>query len=153
MNNDQILTCHQCDYHLQDKDLSGNSIFTNEQINHLQNYQNKKVLESYNNLYGAEDALNINPPIPQQQTNGPTTSNGDIPRRKCDLCSKQHPYEDIFLLSCDCKICYDCFAIDVNRQRTTINEVLSSYFLYFLYKRNEKEILFSLFAVSEPNKT
>lgn len=118
MNSNQILTCHQCDYHLQDKDLSEIRIFNNEQILLYQNYQNKKVLESYNNLYGTEHTFDINPTI-----GNPTTD--DTPGRKCELCLKQHSYGNIFVLNCNCKICYDCFAMEVNKQRTTTNELIS----------------------------
>jgi len=127
MHHNQILTCYHCGYHLQDKDLSELRVFTNEQIVLFQNYQNKKVLESYNDLYGTEDTFDINPTI--QQENGTTTitttHSDDTPRRKCELCSRQHSYGNIFVLNCNCKICYDCFANEVNRQRTTTNELLS----------------------------
>jgi hypothetical protein len=125
MNNNQILTCHQCDYHLQDKDLSETRIFTNEEIVLFQNYQNKKILESYHDLYGTEDTFNRNSSIQQQQNGLITTNNDDIPRRKCELCSKQQSYGNIFVLNCNCKICYDCFANEVNEQRTKTNELLS----------------------------
>lgn len=138
MNNDEILTCHQCTYHLQDKDLSEARILTAEDIILFQNYQSKKVFELYNSLYGAEDDPDINPtsqPQPQQQNNTSIVINDDnTPRRKCELCSKQHAYGNIFVLHCNCKICYDCFADEVNRQRTTTNELLSK----FVYLYNDK---------------
>lgn len=124
MNNNQILTCYQCNYHLQDKDLSETRLFTNEQILAFQNYQNKKILESYHQLYGAEDTFDINPSIPQ--SNG-TTNHDEISRRKCELCSKQHFYDDIFVLNCNCKICYDCFANEVKQQQIKSNELLSKF--------------------------
>ncbi|CAF0784838.1 unnamed protein product [Rotaria sordida] len=123
MNNDQILTCHLCSYHLQDKDLSETRILTNEEIHLFQNYQNKKVLELYSNLYGAEDTDDINSTV-QPQNDTIIINNNDTARRKCDLCSKQHSYGNIFVLHCNCKICYDCFANEVNRQRITTNEIL-----------------------------
>ncbi|CAF1041631.1 unnamed protein product [Rotaria sp. Silwood1] len=123
MNNDQVLTCHQCSYHLQDKDLSETRVLTNEEILLFQNYQSKKVFELYSNLYGAEDTDDIQP-IVQQQNDTIITNNNDTARRKCDLCSKQHSYGNIFVLHCNCKICYDCFANEMNRQRTTTNEIL-----------------------------
>jgi len=128
MHHNQILTCYQCGYHLQDKDLSELRVFTNEQIALFQNYQNKKVLESYNDLYGTEDTFDINPTIQQEHgttTTITTTHSDDTPGRKCELCSRQHSYGNIFVLNCNCKICYDCFANEVNRQRTTTNELLS----------------------------
>jgi hypothetical protein len=122
MNNNQILTCSQCNYHLQDKDLSETRLFTNEQILVLQNYQNKKILESYHQLYGVEDTVDINPSIPQPNR---TINHDETSRRKCELCSKQHFYDDIFVLNCNCKICYDCFANDVKQQQAKTNELLS----------------------------
>jgi hypothetical protein len=128
MNNNQILTCYQCNYHLQDKDLSETRIFTSEQILVFKNYQNNKILQSYHDLYSSEDTFDINSSI--QQSNGlltttTTTNNDDIPRRKCELCLKQHSYGNIFLLNCNCKICYDCFANEVYQQQTKTNELLS----------------------------
>jgi hypothetical protein len=122
MNNQQILTCIQCSYHLQDKDLSETRIFSHEQILLFQNYQNKKIIESYHHLYGIEDTFDINPSIPQPNV---STNNDDTPGRKCELCLKQHSYGDIFVLNCNCKICYNCFANDVNQQQTKTNELLS----------------------------
>ncbi|CAF2757652.1 unnamed protein product [Rotaria sp. Silwood2] len=123
MDNNQILTCPQCSYHLQDKDLSVTRVLTNEEILLFQNYQSKKVVELYSILYGAEDTDEIQPII-QQQNGIVITNNNDTARRKCDLCSQQHSYGNIFVLHCNCKICYDCFANEVNRQRTTTNELL-----------------------------
>ena len=57
--------------------------------------------------------------------NGTITLNNDTPHRKCELCLKQHLYENIFVLNCNCKICYDCFANEVHRQQATTNEILS----------------------------
>ncbi|CAF4505891.1 unnamed protein product [Rotaria magnacalcarata] len=130
MNNNVVLTCHQCTYHLQDKDLSETRIFTNEEIVSFQNYQSKKVFELYSNLYGAGDVPDVNvttqpQPQQQQQQNELTVMNDDnTPRRKCELCSKLHSYGNIFVLNCNCKICYNCFANEVNRQRTITNELL-----------------------------
>lgn len=135
MSNNRILTCQQCSYHLQDKDLSESNIFTPEQIHLFQNYQNKKILQSYHNLYGSEDTFDINSTVQQQNGINQTTNNDDIPRRKCELCSKQHSYGNIFVLNCNCKICYDCFANDVNQQRIKTNELLSSLSFYFIFKR------------------
>jgi len=149
MNNNQILTCHQCSYYLQDKDLSDPHIFTSEQILLYQNYQNKKILQSYHDLYGLEDTFDINSSI--QQQNGSiitTTNNDDIPRRKCELCLKQHSYGNIFLLNCNCKICYDCFANEVNQQRTKTNELLSSFEFFLFFFKKIFFLLFSLFTLS-----
>ncbi|CAF0739027.1 unnamed protein product [Adineta steineri] len=131
MNKNEILSCFQCDYYLQDKDLLEIRVFTEEQSLSFQNYQNRKIFESYNSLYGTDiyytNQINleqqnvIQPLVPTTTT---TTNTDDVPRRKCELCSKLHSYVDIFLLNCNCKICYDCFANDVNHQRSTANELL-----------------------------
>ena len=126
MNNNQVLTCHQCDYHLQDKDLSDTDLFTNKQILLFQNYQNKKVLELYNNIYGTENTLHTNS-ITQQPNGTVTIDSNDTLGRKCDLCLKQHSYGNIFVLNCNCKMCYDCFANEVNQQRSIRNELLSNF--------------------------
>ena len=122
MDNNQILTCIQCDYHLQDRDLSETRVFTSEQIQVFQNYQNTKIFESYHQLYGAEDTVDIIPTVPPVTR---TTNHDESARRKCEICSKQHFYDDIFVLTCNCKICYDCFANDVKQQQAKSNELLS----------------------------
>lgn len=125
MKNNQILTCHQCDYHLQDRDLSETCILTDEQIIILQDYQNNKIFQTYEELYNNEDTADMNLPILQQQaTTSSASTSDDAPRRKCEICSKQHLYGDIFVLNCNCKICYDCFANEVNQQREKTNELL-----------------------------
>ena len=122
MNNNQILTCSQCNYHLQDKDLSETRLFTTEQVLVFQNYQNKKILELYHQLYGVEDTVDLIPAIPPPTR---TTNRDETSRRKCEVCAKQHFYDDIFVLHCNCKICYDCFANEVKQQQTKTNELLS----------------------------
>ncbi|CAF0927005.1 unnamed protein product [Adineta ricciae] len=140
LNTNQILTCYKCSYHLQDRDFLEVRALTNEQINLYQNYQNQKVIELYTQLYGNEDAVNVDPTLEQQNetaTTATATNEDDIPRRKCEICSKQHSYGNIFVLHCNCKICYDCFANEVNRQRTMTNELLTCTLCRASIKRND----------------
>ena len=127
MSNNQILTCHQCAYHLQDRDLAETRVFTETEIQALQDFQNKRVFAFYQSLSYAEDTVHINPSVQQRQQAGPsaTTNSNDMARRRCELCSDQCLYGDIFLLNCDCKICYTCFAVEVHKQRTTTDGLLS----------------------------
>ena len=124
MNSNQILTCHQCDYHLQDRDLSETRAFDNDQITALKDYQNTQVTQSYHDLYGNEDATDPAPADRARTQSRSATSTDNGPRRQCELCSKHHSYDDFFLLSCNCKICYDCFAAEMDRQRITSSEIL-----------------------------
>ena len=140
MKNNQILTCHQCPHYLQDKDLAEIRTLTPEEIQVIQEYQNRKVLESYYNLFGNEDNTPINPTVSSNSRRTVTTSNDETARRKCELCSQHWSYDDIFLLHCNCKICYDCFAKEMHRQRDTTNELLGQ----FLFE--SIEILLPLFV-------
>lgn len=145
MQNDQVLTCYQCAYHLQDKDLSDTRLFSNEQKLLFQDYQNRKILEYYHNLYDVEDTLSNNPSVPQPTR---TTNHEETARRKCELCNKQHFYHDIFVLNCNCKMCYDCFANEVKEQQSKTNELLSKFFLLVSCEISELLFDFSLFIVS-----
>lgn len=122
MNGDQILTCYDCTYQLQDKDLADIRLFSDEQKLLFQEYQNRKILEYYHHIYEIEDGLNVNSSLPQPTTR--SINHEETSRRRCELCSNQHFYADIFVLNCNCKICYDCFANEMKQQQQLKNEEL-----------------------------
>lgn len=143
MSGGQILTCYQCAYHLQDKDLADVRLFPDEQKFVFQDYQNRKILEYYHDLYDTEDGLDVNPSRhqPTRSTNHEETS-----RRKCELCNQQHFYADIFVLNCNCKMCYDCFANEMKQQQQSKTEELLSEF-YLSGDLGERSFDFSVFTL------
>ena len=143
MNSEQVLTCYRCGYHLQDKDLSDARVLSTEQKLLFQEYQNRKILEYYHNLYDAEETFTDNPTVPQPIR---TTNHEETARRKCELCNKQHFYHDIFLLNCNCKMCYDCFANEMKEQQSKTVELLSKFELFL--DIDELWLSSSLFLVS-----
>ena len=75
-----------------------------------------------------------------------TTNHEETARRKCELCNKQHFYHDIFLLNCNCKMCYDCFANEMKEQQSKTVELLSKFELFL--DIDELWLSSSLFLVS-----
>ncbi|CAF0761828.1 unnamed protein product [Didymodactylos carnosus] len=129
MLNNQILTCHKCDYHLQDNDLKELRV-SDEMLEKYQTYQNNKSIEDITKRFSDQND-EVQSSVRQQTTtiipmikSETTTVSDNGPRCECILCRKFHAYESIFVYACNCKTCYGCFSESIQKQRQA-NEILS----------------------------